>query len=164
MRAYLIDPFTETVNEVVHHDARDVRAFIHTDTVEATHVGMFSLNDGRLVNMVIYVDQSGFYTLEQKWFRFGAYPNPISGRGLLVGLDANGQDIDPPMDLPACWSVVTWLGEGVPDLPDRLHYPPGDGKRVKRYSQNDERQLRMRRGYRDGDGSDGDGSDGGGHA
>lgn len=150
-RAYLIDPFEKRVSEVANTGLPDIYKHIRTNRLDAAHVGAITKNDGRLIRVAIYVDDEGYYVREQSWFRFGAYPNPLGGCGLLVGVDEEGDDVEPPLDLTQAARLVTWLGQDTPHLPPIVHYAigPDGAQEVGRWDQDEERARRLKE---DGDG------------
>lgn len=82
MKAILIDPYAETITEVEYNgDWRTIYEHIDCDT-----------GDG------IYVDDNGLITgdlTEKKFFLLDTYHQPVVGKGLVLGVDDEGESTSP---------------------------------------------------------------------
>jgi hypothetical protein len=77
MLAILIDPFTETI-EVVDYsgDWQDISTLL-----ECSLFTTIDLGDSD----TLYVDDEGLYVEDQRFFNLEGYPQPLAGRGLVLG-------------------------------------------------------------------------------
>lgn len=100
MRAIVIDPFDQTVTEVVieGNNLQEIYKILGVSCIDAV----------RLPNGdAIYVDDEGLLKGTTGFFHLlGMIPNPLAGRGLLVGGDAEGRDADPSSNLNGIISVT----------------------------------------------------------
>lgn len=95
MRAIVIDPFDRTATEVVisGNDLQEIYATLGVTCIDAVR-----LPEGD----VIYVDDEGLLKGATGFFHLvGLTPNPLAGRGLLVGSGADGSDADPVIQISA---------------------------------------------------------------
>lgn len=102
MRAYLIDPFTRTVEEVPYSGH-------YSDIYRLTQCDTFTVV-GLPRNDALYIDDEGLLgdITQQAFFRFAGYPTPLAGRGLILGTDVEGDTTNPEMTLEDAQKAVTW--------------------------------------------------------
>ena len=91
MKAYLIDPFEKSITEVDYSgNYQDLSAICGYDTFA---VATFNdEGDG------VFVDDEGLFKPDQKFFIIGSYPQPLAGRGLVLGVDGEGASVSPTVD------------------------------------------------------------------
>lgn len=88
MRAFLIDPGARTLTTVEYDgDYTTIYQLLGIDTFDVVRFG----DDGD----VIYVDDEGLMKGPTDFFLIEGYPQPIAGKGLVLGTDAEGDDIEP---------------------------------------------------------------------
>jgi len=81
--AYLIDPFEQSVQEVNYFgDYTEIYKHIKCDLF--TVVGLNNKGD------CVYVDDEGLLKDNQMFFKIQGYPEPLAGRGLILGTDEEG--------------------------------------------------------------------------
>ena len=102
MKAYLIDPMKCSITEVEYDDSnyRNICALIDADLFDVVR-----LSDSR---DVIYVDDEGLFN-PQGFFRVDGYPNPLAGKGLVLGTDSEGESIQPGMSLEDLENVIHFI-------------------------------------------------------
>lgn len=87
MKAILIDPFEETVKEIEYNgDFKHIYELIGADCFDAVRI---SREDS------IFVDDNGLMNNPTHFFMHEGYPNPLAGKGLILGCDENGDSISP---------------------------------------------------------------------
>lgn len=89
MRAILIDPYDHTVTEIIieGNNLQEIYKILDVQVIDAARI---ALDD------VVYVDDEGLLKGPTNFFAItGETPNPIAGRGLLVGTTPSGHDTDP---------------------------------------------------------------------
>lgn len=94
MQAYLIDPFTQTVNPVEYDgNYKSIYGFIDAHTFDCARFNEHG--DG------IYIDDEGLISgKQQAFFRVRGYPEPLAGKGLVLGCNmANGESCAPSVSL-----------------------------------------------------------------
>ena len=102
MKAFLIDPFTETVTEVEQNGLEDIYQLIGCELICAVPIA---------ARDVIYVDDNGLYVEPpMPCFSYLGNPAPLTGKGLVVGSDDEGDDIEPAHSLARLTSRINWLG------------------------------------------------------
>jgi hypothetical protein len=85
MKAILINPFAKTVIEI-EHDGSDYRNIYSAIDCACFTVIRISRTE------VIFVDDEGLIVDKpQAFFSFKGYPQPIAGRGLILGEDGEGE-------------------------------------------------------------------------
>lgn len=103
MRAILIDPVAKTVTEVDHKDDyRDIYRLIEAEPFTVLEVGPGDW---------LFLDDEGLYRPGQKFFRWKDYPQPLAGKGLLLGGDEEGDSVDTQR-------TIEWVQEHVGFLDD----------------------------------------------
>jgi len=81
MKAYLIDPAVQEIKEVwFDGDYRSITSLIDADLFT---IGRFDENgDG------VFVDDEGLFKDNQSFFQIEGYPQPLAGKGLVLGLNS----------------------------------------------------------------------------
>lgn len=91
MKAILIDPFDETVTEVEHNgDYRQIYTLLsHPEhPVSCFTVVQIENNDA------IFVDDEGLLKDPKYFFSYEGYPQPLAGKGLILGTNDEGDSVD----------------------------------------------------------------------
>tara|TARA_R110002167_G_scaffold165089_4_gene362039 strand:- start:580 stop:996 length:417 start_codon:yes stop_codon:yes gene_type:complete len=106
MQAILIDTPNQTI-EIVDYsgDYKDIYGLLGCDlftTVYLEGVGEDTL----------YVDDEGLYVENQVFFGIAGCPQPLAGRGLILGTDDEGDSTDCTSSLDTIKKMVTWLEQG----------------------------------------------------
>lgn len=104
MRAILIDPFERTVTEVEFNgDWRSIKEHI------GNGCDLFWTGP-RLPNEdTVYVDDEGLFKSDQEFFQFSDYPEPLAGRGLVLGTDERGDSVEVKSTLEEIRELVTFV-------------------------------------------------------
>jgi len=100
-KAILINPTEKTITEVDYDELgsyRQIYEFIDADLFDVVR-----LDDGD----AIYIDDEGLYTKEDM-FLYGDYPQPLAGRGLVLGTDEEGETIAPKISIDTVRQQVRW--------------------------------------------------------
>ena len=112
IRAYLINPSTLTIEPVQMQGGKDhladLQALIGCRTITSTPLGDHD---------VVYCDDEGL--LGDPVFQFFGVkgnPDPIAGRGVVVGVDAEGYDTDPRMSLDEVKATTFFIERLFPRL------------------------------------------------
>ena len=111
MKAILINPFDETIEEIEYSgNWRDISNLIECDMFT---VAYFDDTDDS-----VYVDDEGLYVENQAFFTIGSYPPPRAGRGLLLGTDEEGDSTDCKTTLEEAKAMVQFLGTNPANAPE----------------------------------------------
>ena len=109
MIAYLIDPFvlqttdgviamtgTPCITEIEHNgDFRQIYELLsHPTHIVDTFQGVYLPDED-----VIYVDDEGLFKGSDSWWLLHGFPNPIRGRGLVLGTDDQGDSTSPNISI-----------------------------------------------------------------
>lgn len=91
VKGILIDPFTDSVTEVEYVDYKCIYKHIQCDSFDAA-----GLSNGDTA----WVDDNGLSVPGQQFFWIeDLYPYPLAGRGLILGVDEEGESIAPKLKL-----------------------------------------------------------------
>lgn len=101
MRAILIDPFTRSISEVECNGMEDIYRLTDCDTFTAVTIN--DHNDG------IFVDDEGLFKPDQAFFKHKNYPEPLAGKGLILGCDEDGETVEPISSLQDTIRSVKWV-------------------------------------------------------
>ena len=91
MRAILIDPAKQTVTEV-DYDGDYQSIYKLTDCTTFTVPFVLENEDS------LYVDDEGLWGATH-FFRIEGYPDPLAGRGLILGTDEDGKSVAAKSDI-----------------------------------------------------------------
>jgi hypothetical protein len=111
-KAILIDPVTCTVRfvEVDGDDFNSIYPQLDCQTFTACcHIARDG-ETGSYKDDQMLVDDEGLYVKDQRFFMIKAYPGPIAGRGLILGLDALGNTISTRLSLDVIKPM--WMSHG----------------------------------------------------
>jgi hypothetical protein len=85
MKAIFIDSANEKIKQIEVSGLKDLQAYVNGYVEIALTVG----------NNVIYVDEEGLYKGYGMWFKYGEYPQPFTGNGIVIGYDPDtGDEVD----------------------------------------------------------------------
>lgn len=103
MRAFLIDPFKQEVTEVNYSgDFRQIYDLIDAQTFDVARLN--TKGDG------IYVDDEGLCAEDVRFFQHKFYPQPLAGKGLVLGCDMDtGESAPASMTLEQLADDVEWV-------------------------------------------------------
>lgn len=100
MRAILINPEAKTVTEVEYTgDYKNIY-----DHIQAGCFTVVQIDE----RDSIFVDDEGLYRLPQFYFMWKGYDQPLAGRGLILGVDAEGESIGTKLPLDYVKSMVSF--------------------------------------------------------
>lgn len=96
MKAILIDPFNETVTEVEHTgNYKHIYELLSHPEHPVDCFTAVRLGNGD----AIYVDDEGLLKDPKHFFVWKGYPQPMAGKGLLLGSNDEGESISPETTL-----------------------------------------------------------------
>ena len=105
MLAILIDPFHETIEMVDYSgDWEDISALIGCSLFTTIDLGDSD---------TLYVDDEGLYVKNQRFFNLKGYPQPLAGRGLVLGYTLDGDSTDSSLTVSQVQDMVSWCPEGL---------------------------------------------------
>ena len=103
MQAILINPFDKTIEEVDYSgDWRDISSLLECDIFTTAYFA--DTPDS------VYVDDEGLYVEDQALFTIGDYPQPLAGRGLILGCNDEGDSVDCETTLEEAKAMVKFVG------------------------------------------------------
>ena len=106
-RAYLIDPRARTIEERdCDGSLAAIQGLVGAGSVEGAPLG---------AGDIIYLDSTGRHKEDQHAFRFEPGPQPLYGKGLLIGTDQAGECADAGIDRHEVHARVAWLGPTAPE-------------------------------------------------
>lgn len=111
MKAYLIDPTAQTVSQVEYDgNYKSIYKLIDCDTF--TTVLLADDNDA------IFVDDEGLLKDEPgPFFNLKGYPQPLAGKGLVLGADNEGESVEPTATLDQIKDMISFEQPAVPPQP-----------------------------------------------
>ena len=96
MKAFLIDPESRTINEVDYDgDYTSIYSFIDAQTFATA---MFNQHGD-----TVFVDDEGLFRTPTAFFQVTGYPQPMAGKGLVLGCDMDTGDT------VECTATLEWL-------------------------------------------------------
>jgi hypothetical protein len=111
VKAILICPFEQTVTEV-EHDANDYREIYKALSHPLHPVDCFTAVSISEQGDVIYVDDNGLLNNPKHFFIWRDYPQPLAGRGLILGTDAaDGETVGTTLRLDYVRRMVMFTNE-----------------------------------------------------
>ena len=106
VRGILIDPEAKTITEV-EHDPRKFTQIYELLTTSLHKVETFDIVQLTPAN-ALYVDDDGLSKTPQVFFRVEGYPQPLAGRGLILGVDPEGNTVGATLPLDVVKARVTF--------------------------------------------------------
>lgn len=103
MKAFLIDPFAREITEV-EHDASGIDGIY--ELIDAPIFATATFNE---FGDTIFVDDEGLFREDQAFFRHDGYPQPLAGKGLVLGCDDEGETVAPSTTLEALRNDVSFV-------------------------------------------------------
>jgi hypothetical protein len=92
MKAFLIDPKAQSITEVDYSgDYNDIYRLIEADVFDV--VRLYPSGDGA------FIDDEGLLKESEFFWAHRNYPQLIAGRGLVLGVDADGESASPSVTL-----------------------------------------------------------------
>jgi hypothetical protein len=80
MRSFLIDPFKQDITEVAYSgDIEQIYELTDCQTFDVARINRHG--DG------IFVDDEGLYAEDARFFWHSDYPQPLAGKGMVIGCD-----------------------------------------------------------------------------
>tara|TARA_Y100000004_G_scaffold194770_1_gene260166 strand:+ start:692 stop:1123 length:432 start_codon:yes stop_codon:yes gene_type:complete len=109
MRAILIDPFTQKI-EVVDYsgDWKDISTLLGCELFTTVYIDDED---------TLYIDDEGLYVENQRYFKWKGYPQPLAGRGLVLGCTPDGDTTDSSKTLEDIQGMVEWCSSKVTVMP-----------------------------------------------
>ena len=113
MQAYLIDPARSHIEAVAFEgDYKLIQTMIGADLFTVVN-----LNDS---GDAVYVDDEGLMKPQTHFFKIAGYPQPLAGKGLVLGTDSEGDSTSPTINLAAIREMITY------HTADELGFDPSD--------------------------------------
>ena len=101
-KAILIDPTNQTITEVEWNgDFHHIYNLIDCDTYDVARIN--AEGDG------IFVDDEGLFKEQQAFFWHSDYPQPLAGKGLILGCDEEGESVVPHTTLEEVTNKVRFV-------------------------------------------------------
>ena len=103
MKAYLIDPFTQSITEVEYSgDYKQIYSLIDAD--------LFTCADINEFGDTVFVDDEGLINGKpQEFFLVADYPTPLAGKGLVLGTNQEGESVEPSITIDQLRANVDWI-------------------------------------------------------
>ena len=111
MQAILINPFDKTIEEVEYSgDWKDISSLLECDIFTTAYFD--DTTDS------VFIDDEGLYVEDQAFFTIGDYPQPLAGRGLILGCNDEGDSVDCKTTLEEVKAMVKFLGTNPVNIPE----------------------------------------------
>ena len=103
MKAYLINPFAQTVTEVEYSgDYNQIYQFLNCDLFTVVEINEFGDS--------VFIDDEGLINGKpQEFFLVNGYPQPLAGMGLVLGCNQEGESTEPSITLEQLKAQVDWI-------------------------------------------------------
>lgn len=133
MRGYLVDPFTKTVTEVETTGYPHFKELIEVGLIAAVTVAVYEDNKSMIPPRdTVWVDDEGLYVKDQAYFHVIGYNQPLAGKGILLGTDAEGETVGAYMEFEPFKALVSFPDveldhmESIPEGTTEVHPAFGD--------------------------------------
>lgn len=94
VKGYLIDPFACTITEVEHEaDSIEGIYMLLTNPMQKVTCFTVAYSRGLSPGDAIFVDDEGLLTPCDRFFMIAGNPQPLAGKGLVLGSNANGDTV-----------------------------------------------------------------------
>ena len=101
-KAILIDPHSQTVQPVEWNgDYKHIYELTGCDCYDVARINKHG--DG------VFVDDEGLFKEEQAFFLVSGYPQPLAGKGLILGVDEEGESVEPKVTLERIADTIRWV-------------------------------------------------------
>jgi hypothetical protein len=102
MLTILIDPFQNQITEeLITQDYKDLYKLLDCEMFDAIRI-----NDQR---DSVFIDDEGLYKPDQQFFMIEGYPQPIAGKGLIIGSNEAGESQPPKITLQEARDSIIFL-------------------------------------------------------
>jgi len=102
MKAFVIDPTAQTITEAEYHgNYREIYTLGGFDCFDLVRL------DGE---NGIFVDDEGLFKSDQDFFGIKGYPQPLAGRGVVLGNNMEGETIAPTVTKEWLEQNIVFLG------------------------------------------------------
>lgn len=105
-KAYLIDPFEMKISGVTYNgDYKTIYKWLDTPYNTVSAFDVVYLNDK---DDCVYVDDEGLLCDPSHFFILKGYPQPLAGKGLVLGTNGEGDSVSPKITLEELREMVTF--------------------------------------------------------
>ena len=102
MKAYLINPQDQTVIQVEYSgDYQQIYQHINAP--------LFTVATFNEAGDSVFIDDEGLFNGDNEFFVIDGYPQPLAGRGLVLGCNEDGDSVEPSITLDQCRALVHWV-------------------------------------------------------
>lgn len=124
MRAILIDPFTETISEVDYDgDYKSIYRLLSDEKQTVDTFTVVGLSDEE----TLFVDDNGLLNEPTHFFIWKGYGQPLAGKGLILGVDEEGDSVATKYTLDYVKPRVLWANNlelvGMESYQDTIDHP-----------------------------------------
>jgi hypothetical protein len=103
MKAYLVNPFEQTITEV-RYSGNYQQIYSHLDC------DCFTVADFNEQGDCVFVDDEGLISgKHQEFFMIDGYPTPLAGMGLILGTNQEGESTAPSITIDQARAMVQWV-------------------------------------------------------
>jgi len=100
MKAIVIDPFNQTITE--HETPGQLHDIYELGDYDCLCTVRLNQEDD-----IVYLDDNGLFQNNQAFWKFKDYPQPLAGKGVVLGTDYAGYSVSPAV------ATVAWMQERV---------------------------------------------------
>lgn len=125
-KGYLIDPEAKKITHV-RHDTKDYRQIYDIIDCHPSPFTVVHLDD----HDVIFVDDEGLLKNPRYFFNIKGYPQPIAGKGLVLGGDSQGETVSANIEYEELCELITFSEHSVKDMVTTESKAPGGGFIIK---------------------------------
>ena len=102
MKAFLIDPQAQQITQVEYSgDYREIYEHINAQ--------LFTTATFNNAGDTCFVDDEGLFNGDNGFFVIAGYPQPLAGRGLVLGCNDEGESTEPSITLNQLRALVDWV-------------------------------------------------------
>lgn len=101
MKTFVIDPEERTITEATYEG--DIEEIYELGDFDRFAVAEFNLQGD-----AAYVDDEGLFKVDPHFFVINGYPQPLAGKGIVLGCNEDGETVEPSVTLDWLKENVVW--------------------------------------------------------
>lgn len=110
-KGFLIDPKAKKITHV-NHDTKDYKQIYDLIDCKPSPFTIVHLDDENM----IFIDDEGLLKNPRYFFNIKGYPQPLAGKGLVLGGDSDGETVSATIEYKDLCDLITYSEHSVVDM------------------------------------------------